>query len=296
MSVNNSSPTGIEESCAEDHSDDANKETSFPGASSPDRSAIQRVLKEVGLTSTTFIGPEFPPNKPEDKLDHTLDEFYREIETIDLSDAAKHNSGETVDFVLPHSSPVTTSANCTDRNKGDKDAKPFHYQQSSGERPHRYKKEPYFHRRPRESVNFMHSAASNQRQWHHSQTVNRPRSLNLIHPRPPLHHPPAFPYPHFSTQNLPPPNVSCHSSEGPVSGSLQGHSFFTHLEDNVNFGLSRDRSQQFEGDYRPHSQNPDNSLWKHHRQMPSDFIEYPSTMVLILMRGLPGSGKSTLAR
>lgn len=331
MSVTNSSPTGIEKSCVDAHerpedrrNDDVIKETRFQSGSSPDSSAIQRVLKEVGLTSTNFIGPEFPPNKAKPKLDDTLDQFYKEIEMIDTNNAAEDNSGETVDFVIPHPSPITsTNRNCPDRNKGTKGTKPFSYQQSSGGRPsswpHWYQTEPYFHRRPRESMNLMHSAAStNQSHWHHSQTINRPRPLNLIHPRPSHYHPPAFLYPqnpslhenqnrggstmtvhrpHFPTQNIPPPNVSCHSSRVPFSGSLQRCSFLTHSGDNVNFGLSRERRQQFcQLDEGSDSRDSENSPWKHHCQTPANLKEYHSTMVLILMRGLPGSGKSTLAR
>lgn len=315
MSVTNSSPTGIEKSCVDAHekpedrrNDDANKETSFQSGSSPDRSEIQRVLKEVGLTSTAFIGPEFPPNKAMPKLDDTLDKFYKEIEMIDTPNAAVDNSGETVDFVLSHPSPVTsTNTNCPDRNKGSKGAKPFNYQQSRrgrpSSRPRWHQTEPYFHRRP------------------NSQTINQSRPLNLIHSRPPLYYPPAFLYPqnpplhqnqsrggsimtvqhpHFPIQNIPPSNVSCHSSQDPFSGSLQGYSFLTHSGDNLNFGLSRDRKQQFcqldEGYDRCHSQDSEYFPWKHHCQTPANFKEYHSTMVLILMRGLPGSGKTTLAR
>lgn len=334
MSVTDSSPTDIEKSCVVAHerpedrrNDGANEETGFLSGSNPDRSTIQRVLKEVGLTSTTFIGPKFPPNKATLKLDDTLDEFYKEIEMINTPTPADDNSGETVDFVLPHPSPVvSTNTNRPDRNNRNTCAKPFNCQQSSGERPsswpHWYQNEPYVHRRPRESINLIHSASpTNQSRWHHSQTINRPRPLNLIHHRPPLYHPPAFLYPpnprlhenqssggstitvqrpYFPTQNISPSNVSCHSSQVPFSSSLQGCSFLTHSGDNLNVGLSRVGKQQFcqldEGYDRRHSRDSENCPWKHHCQTPADLKEYRSTMVLILMRGLPGSGKSTLAR
>lgn len=311
MSVPNSSPTGREKSSLHAHErredrrdDEANKETSLLNGSSPDRSAIQRVLKEVGLTSTSFIGPEFPPNKA--KLDDTLDEFYKEIEMIDTPTAAGDNSGGTVDFVLPHPSANTS---CPDRSKGNKGAKPFNYQQSSDERPsswpHWYQNEPYFHRRPRESMNLMHSASSNQSHWRHSQTIIRPRE--------PLYHPSSFPYPknspfhenqsrhgstmtvqhpHFPSQNIPPPNVRWHSSQVPFSDYAQDCSFLTHSGENQNVAQSRDRQPQFcqldEGYDRRHGRDSERTR--------AHLREYHSTMVLILMRGLPGSGKSTLAR
>lgn len=327
MSVANSSPTDREKPSLnahkrrEDHrDDDANKETSLLNGRSPERGAIQRVLKEVGLTSTTFIGPEFPPNKTKPKLDDTLDEFYKEIEMIDTPKAAEDNSGKTVDFVLPHPSPkISGNTSCPDRNKGHKGTKSSNYQHSSDERPsswsHWYQNEPYFQRRPRESMNLMHCASSTKSHWHHSQTINRPpTSPPLYHP-PPFLHPQNSPFhedqswrestmtvqhPHFPTRNIPPPNVSCPSSQVPFSGSAQDCSFLTHSGENVNFGQSRDRKppvcQLDEGYDRRHSRDSESRPWEHHCRTPAHLKEYHSTMVLILMRGLPGSGKSTLAR
>ncbi|TMS07914.1 Breast cancer type 2 susceptibility protein-like protein [Larimichthys crocea] len=73
---------------AEDDSPDKCTTSVSNGCSSPDR---QRVLKEVGLTSTTFIGPAFPPPQTttvKSDLEDTLSEFYKELEKIDTPDGA----------------------------------------------------------------------------------------------------------------------------------------------------------------------------------------------------------------
>lgn len=333
MSVTNSSPAVTEKPCVNAHErledgrkDDANKECSFPSGGSPDRSAIQRVLKEEGLTSTTFIGPEFPPDTAKSNIDDTLDEFYKEIEMIERPKAAEDSPEKKVDFVQPHLPPVTSSSkNFKDRNEGEKGAKPFNHQQRDWERPspwpHWYQNEPYFHQRPREIMGLMQSRTStNQTHWNHPEMIKSPRPSNLRHSSPPLHHLPAFPYPqnlpshedysrggstmtvqrpHFPTaQNIPPPH--CPSSQVPFRDSLQGYTFLTHSGDNGNIGLSRDRKPQWcqwnEGYDRYHSRDLENHLWEHHCQKPDSTNGYHSKLVLILMRGLPGSGKSTLAR
>lgn len=328
MSAAGSSPIDRENCCVDGQKrpedrkdDDVTKETSCLSSSSPDKSAIQRVLKEVGLTSTTFIGPAFPPDTAKSNIDDTLDEFYKEINMIDTSNAAEDKPGGKVDFVRPHPHPPTTT---TDRNEGNKGLKPFNDQQSSRERtsswPHWYHNEPYLHRRPRESVDPMHSETSTHRGHWHSQTINRPSLPNLRYSRPPLHHLHTFPYPqnppshrsqsrggspvhapYYSTpQNVPPSNVGCHSSQVPLRDSLQGCSHLAYSGDNVNVGLSRDRNQQWchlDDRYdRQYSRDSENPRWKHHWQSPDNMNGYHSTLVLILMRGLPGSGKSTMAR
>lgn len=330
MSAAESSPSDRENCCVDGQEspedrkdDDATKETSCLSSGSPDRSAIQRVLKEVGLTSTTFIGPEFPPDTAKSNIDDTLDEFYKEINMIDTSNAAEDNPGAKVDFVQPHPPPATTTG--TDRNEGNKCLKPFNDQQSSWERPsswsHWYQNEPYLHRRPRQSMDLMHSETSSNRSHWRSQTINRPEPPNLRDSRPPLHHLHTFPYPqnpplhrsqsrggspvhppyyYSPPQNIPPSNVGCHSSQVPLRDSLQDCDHLAYSGDNVNFRLSQDRNQQWsrlDDNYdRQYSGDSEDPRWTPHWQPPDNMNGCHSTLVLILMRGLPGSGKSTMAR
>uniref|UniRef100_A0A3B5KA96 NEDD4 binding protein 2-like 2 n=1 Tax=Takifugu rubripes TaxID=31033 RepID=A0A3B5KA96_TAKRU len=329
MSVTNSSDS--EKPCVDAHErqedvkdDDEKKDSSFLSGSSRDKSAIKRALKEVGLTSTTFIGPEFPTDSAKSNIDDTLEEFYKEIEMIDKPKAAEDNSEKKVDFVQPQPPPLASTAKkCKDRNMGNK---PFDNQQHEGRRPsswpHWYQNEPYFHRGPRDHMDLMHSAASNQSHFDHPEMINRPRPRDSRHPIPPFHHLTAFPYPqnpshenyrggastetvphpHFPRpQNIPPPHIRCHSSQLPFRDSPQDCSFFTHAGDNGNTGLPTFRKQEwchgYEGyDLRGYSRDSENQLWNRHRQTPDDVNGYHSKLVLILMRGLPGSGKSTLAR
>lgn len=302
--------------------DHEKKDSIFLSGIGPDKSAIQRVLKEVGLTSTTFIGPEFPTDPAKSNIDDTLEEFYKEIEMIDKPKAAEDNPEEKVDFFQPQPPPLTSTAKkCKDRNMGNRGAKPFDNQQHEGRRPwpHWYQNEPYFHRGPRDHMDLMHSAASHQTHFDHPEPINRPRDPRQ--PIPSYHHLTEFPYPqnpshenyrggastktvphpHFpSPQNIPPPHVRCHSSQIPFRDPPQDCSFFTHAGDNGNTGLPRFRKQEwcheYEGYDRGYSRDSENQLWHRHQQTPDDFNGYHSKRVLILMRGLPGSGKSTLAR
>lgn len=331
---------GIEKRVTEDGRDE--KETTFVSkdSSSPARSVRQRVLKEVGLTSTTFIGPAFPPNKVKSDIEDTLSEFYKELEKIDTPDGADGNSGKqnAVFFQSPIPPKTSTSKEFTygTKEKIIKSSKTDCYRSSEQKPPswpHWYQNEPYFPRRPRP---VMHPesgrAATNQNQWHYPQTVNRPRLPNPRFHRPPFHHPTpssAFPNPqnlpsrmnhnwggpgmtnqyqeeaHFPTFcSIPPPNVPSHLSQGlygdsphHFDGDKQGRSYDAH-SDNVNVGWSRDRKEewcQLNEDY-DQRYDAENDLWEHHCQPPDNNNAYHSSLVLILMRGLPGSGKSTLAR
>lgn len=299
-------------------------------SSSPDSSVRERVLKQVGLTSTTFIGPEFPPKpttvKPD--IEDTLSEFYKELEQLDTPDgnSEKQNAG----FVQPPIPPKTFPSKDTQDGSEEnffytgKYAETDGYQRSSGQKQpwqHWYQNEPYYPRRPR-------PAAPAQSQWHPPQTLNRPPNPRFH--RPPFHRPPppsAFPSPQnpppqinpnwsssgktnqyqedFQTfSSFPPPNVCSPPSQDFYGGSPhhfdrdeRGLSYDAH-SDNGNVGWSRDRKEescQFGEDY-DHRYDPESEQWEHHCGPPANTNAYQSSPVLILMRGLPGSGKSTLAR
>lgn len=313
------------------------KETTFvrKDSSSPTRSVRQRVLKEVGLTSTTFIGPAFPPSKVKSDIEDTLSEFYKELEKIDTphGNSGKHNAGYFQSSIPPK---ISTSKEFTDGTKEKiiKSSKTDCYRSSEQKPPswpHWYQNEPYFPRRPRP---VMHQGsgrtATNQNQWY-PQTVNRPRPPNPRFLRLPFHRPPssAFPNPqnppsrmnhnwggpgmtnqyqeeaHFPPFcSIPPPNVPSHLSQSLYGDSphhferdKQGCSYDAH-SDNVNVGWSQDRKEEWCQLGEDHDQRYDaeNDLWEHHCQPPDNNKAYHSSLVLILMRGLPGSGKSTLAR
>lgn len=197
------------------HAADGDPENETPSGTNdpsiPDASVkhgdFKRILKEVGLTSTTFIGPAFPPNKVQSDIEDTLSEFYKELEKIDTPNGADNNSGKRdVGFVQPGITPQTSSSQeITDGNRRKifKSSKMDSYQQSSRQKPLSSKNydqnELHYPRRPKPFMDPLSgSADSNQNQWHYPQTENGPRPPNPRFRRQPFLHPPsssAFPYP-----------------------------------------------------------------------------------------------------
>ncbi len=306
-------------------------------SSDPDGSLRQRVLKEVGLTSTAFIGPAFPPTAPTVKTDieDSLTDFYKELESLDTPDGANDNSGKEDAGVvqpprtLPPETPTSKETQNVSKEKIVKSTETDGYQKNSGQKqpswPHWYQNEPYYPRRPRPGMDPDSGRASpSQNQWHHPQTQSRQPKPSFH--RPPFHHPPppsAFSSPqnppshvihnwsgsgmmnhyqeerhHSAVSSFPPPDVCSHPPQGfygdppyHFDRDERCHSYNAH-SDHGNVGWSRDREEewcQFGEDYD----------WRQrydHCQPPDTSHAYDSSLVLILMRGLPGSGKSTLAR
>ncbi|XP_074534830.1 uncharacterized protein n4bp2l2 [Halichoeres trimaculatus] len=302
--------------------------------SSPDEIVRERVLKEVGLTSSTFIGPALPPETSTAKSDpeDTLSEFYKELEQIDTPDGkpdegfvqptiplTPSNSKETCDASEQKivNTSVTADTDGCQRSSGQK--KPS--------RPHWYKNEPYPPRRPRPDQDQSSArSASPHKQRHYPEKQNRPPNTRFHQPP----YPPPLPLHLLPNQqnpsshvnqnltgsditnqqqedsylppftNFPPPNLCNQPPQGFHRDSpchfdrderVPGYS--VHLEDR-DFGWSTDRKEQwchFSEDYD----------WRHResekeQQHCQHFDNTSSSLVLILMRGLPGSGKSTLAR
>ncbi|XP_051253170.1 NEDD4-binding protein 2-like 2 [Dicentrarchus labrax] len=343
MSHTESSSGGIENPCVgvrertdDGRDDSADKDTKLVsnGSNSPDRSVRQRVLKEVGLTSTTFIGPAFPPKETTVKSDFedTLSEFYKELEKIDTPDSAHDSPGRRdAGFLQSPSEEV----HGVFEERSVKSAQTDGYHKSSRQKqaswPHWYQNEPYHPRRPRPGVDLSSGrAAPTQNQWPHPQTPNRPP-----HPRfhrPPFHRPP--PQPVFPNPQNPPSHRNPNWSSSGVTNQYQDESHFPtfssfphpirlqsqgfygdslpHFDrderrcrydehsDNINVGWSRDRKEeqgQLGEDYDGRQRfDSENKLWEHHCQPPDKSSAYHPSLVLMLMRGLPGSGKSTLAR
>ncbi|KAG8001878.1 NEDD4-binding protein 2-like 2 [Nibea albiflora] len=290
----------------------------------------QRVLKEVGLTSTTFIGPAFPPQtttvKPD--IEDTLNEFYKELEKIDTPDGANHT--KQGDALVQVSIPPKTSTSKETQGVSEERTERDHYQRSSGHKqqswPHWYQNEPYYPRRPRPDMDLSSGrAASPQHQWHYPQTLDRPP---LRHSPPPTaFQGPRNPPPHVNHNwqgsgmtnqhreeshlprfyRFPPPSVCSHPSQGFNEGSSEhssreqwGGNYGAH-SDNVNVAWSRDREREawchLEEDYdRRQRSDSQNKTWDRDYRPADNNNAYHSSLVLILMRGLPGSGKSTLAR
>lgn len=331
---------GSTEDCGE--TDNNNRSLSKDG-NSPDRRVRERVLKEVGLTSTAFIGPAFPPEKTSTKpeIEDSLSEFYKELQAIDTPRDANGNSGQQdaglPAFVLPeiNTTKDTQEKIVNTRTFTETDGA----QNCSGLKhsswPHWYQNGPYYPRRPWPGSEMISGdAVSNQNQWHYPHPVNRSPNPRFYTTPPLPHKPPSPAYP--DPRNLPPhvnPPFSCsgmtnrhqdephfptfprfppaHVRSQPTRGFYrysphhidsddQGGSYYKRL-DNVPVSRCRDGPHewsQFDEYSDRHRNESENEQWEPPRryQPSEDAPAYPSTLVLILIRGLPGSGKSTLAK
>ncbi|XP_041659710.1 NEDD4-binding protein 2-like 2 [Cheilinus undulatus] len=329
----------------EDMTDDSDEEDCvILGAvsSSPDKGERERVLKEVGFTSTAFIGPAFPPvkNTVKPDIEDTLSDFYKELAQIDTPDGASNNQGKQdtclTQQTTPSNLPQSKDTQVVKEEQTVTPGKTVSIQSSGVQKQlswqHWYENQPYYPRTPRPDLDHSISrSAPPQNHWHHPQTTNRPPNPRFHTPPfyPPPFPPPPFPNPQnppphvnpnfggFTNQhqedpnfiplsNSPSPDVCSQPSQGFYRDSPQhfdrderfcgydGHS------DNVNSEWSTDREEegsQFGEDYgRGQRNGPENEPYDRYFQHPENTNAHHSSLVLILMRGLPGSGKSTLAR
>ncbi|KAM4742547.1 uncharacterized protein n4bp2l2 isoform 2-T2 [Anableps anableps] len=312
----------------EDDSDDKNSELQNDD---PDRCLREKVLKEVGLTSTAFIGPAFPPQTVSAKSDieDSLSIFYKELEKIDgLSDNREkddvqpnHNLPELPTSKHPQDAPdgkvvpkaSSAEKNCFQSNSGPSKCSWSHWHQNepyqlkrqrpvgnqwdytpppNGPPDHRFHRPPFPHQSHQ-------SGYSNPQKTPAHNEVN-PNSSGMMN-----QHLKDFHVPPFSS--LPPPNVFIPPSQGyhenpPQHFGWNEQSFYDTGSNNVPVNWSRDRREEWQRcdeDYdRPPRFMSEDKPWEqqHHYGPYEERCEYESGLVLILMRGLPGSGKTTLAR
>ncbi|XP_061733284.1 NEDD4-binding protein 2-like 2 isoform X2 [Nerophis ophidion] len=303
-----------------------NKETSSKEDDSTAKESTKdndykRVLKQVGITSSAFIGPSFQPEKntPTSDVEDTLTAFYKEIEEI-CEKAAEENdarlqtaqaSEEAQDTPVEDTFRLSEIDSPQQRSSAHKEApwsrpvedtvrlseidSPRQRSSAHKEAPwsHWYNNEPYYTKRPKN----MNSDrfASNQ----------NPPLPPLNQPEPRLHHPPfpnytpppqhwyptsdhhyqQFPAPechHYPPQ--PQPRFPAPECNPVYQDRHCGGSSFD-ARDDVNARWSRDAPELHFEDRCQAWEQPSHS----------GPLDGPS-LVLILMRGLPGSGKSTMAR
>ncbi|XP_037123873.1 NEDD4-binding protein 2-like 2 [Syngnathus acus] len=224
---------------------------------------VQCVLKKVGFTSATFIGPAFPPKK---HIDESLSDFYKEIQAIDdevEKERDAFNQLETSTRKLPEKR-LMGEDRCKPSGKPPK-------MWDSGRDPEKQKRwPPRWHRYEPYYTHNLRSPSWNHPDYDPPPMFRPPpnhRSFHRFHhplPPPPSSdmrygYPPRFPpFPRFS----PPPHYSHHDAGRSYDAPPQRHSEY----------------------YDARQQHCDAHL------------DQTSSSVLILMRGLPGSGKTTMAR
>ncbi|XP_076002333.1 uncharacterized protein n4bp2l2 [Genypterus blacodes] len=153
----------------------------------------ERVLKEVGFTSSTFIGPAFPPKaaKVKSDIDDSLSQFYKELEKLDAVDGA--NEGPNSADRRPGRTSSSRENTGDTRAERNQRLSRCYEMEGSGQKEtswqHWYQNEPYPTRRPRSNLDLMcDRAALAQNQRHHPLPFNGP-------PNPRFHRPPYIPPP-----------------------------------------------------------------------------------------------------
>lgn len=304
--------------------------------SSADPSDRQRVLDEVGSISIFFIGPELPPSRVEPDLEETLSEFYKELQDLDPPEGAAETSGTLVSHsfapsYIPLSLQPTEAPSSQLKPDEEQERKEQGREQKQSSWPHWYDNKPYHRGGPRSFLP-LHSEREemNPDRWQRRQSVNRLRPPPPRFHRPRLHRPTpptAFPY----HQNAPPPPLAplppAHMNHDWGSSVMTNHydeepgflafprvpppNFDSHVSVRPIFDSGRyfDQHQQgYDYDEAPSSSagaswRPDENEGRYQwaaepvqRDLHCPPADEDSSLVLILMRGLPGSGKSTLAR
>lgn len=183
-------------------------------SSSSDKTQKERVLKEVGFTSTSFIGPAFPPETAtvtvNTDIEDTLSEFYKELEEIDTPDDTNFNTEKqdagVVRPSLQSKTPTSKEIQHTKQENTDNTSRPAEtdaYQRRSGQKhaswPHWYQNEPYHHKRQRSGID-MHSGMATPPHSQQHYPLNRPPNPRFD--RPPFH--PPLPPSAFPNQQDPP--------------------------------------------------------------------------------------------
>uniref|UniRef100_A0A1A8CBZ1 NEDD4 binding protein 2-like 2 n=1 Tax=Nothobranchius kadleci TaxID=1051664 RepID=A0A1A8CBZ1_NOTKA len=313
----NSSST--KESCADENTEALGNEPNDKSPkcvsndrSSPDICLRDRVLKEVGLTSSAFIGPAFPPESSTTKSDieESLSDFYKELENIDTPDGPNEDVLDSPTSKNTQGEPegkTTTTWTSVETNS---------FQNKSGKAkpswPHWYQDAPYHLKSPMSNPDSNH--------WPHRPPPNRPAFLRF--------HRPPFPYqppqPAYQNPQNYPPHISVASSSLRTTHQYSDEFFLPAFppSDLCNHGNSPHPSRR--NDLGHYNMDSDYAEWSQDRReewsqcgenynQPQRFIseqrapQHPfqpydnthnhhSASVLILMRGLPGSGKTTRAR
>ena len=204
------------------------------------------MLQEVGITSTTFIGPAFPPVTVRKDIEDTLSEFYKELNEIDSPSPAnvnpgRENAGCVQSFKMPTSTDVMDGITKQNLKSTQRDRYQKGCRQKPPPWPHWYQNEPYSLQRQRPDMDPTPGRApTDQDHRRYPQTVNRTRPLNPQSHRPPFHHSPplpAFPNP----QN--PPERTAHNWGGSWTRQYQEEPHFPNFSDvpprNVDSHLSQ---------------------------------------------------------
>lgn len=272
----------------------------------------KRVLKQVGSTSTSFIGPACRPGRTKPRasdLEQSLSDFYQELESLDSPDSAPRPPDKHAPY------PDTRTAGRPPNTNPERSYNSSRYSGSDLKRRSqpRWPADPDHHdpKRPR---------LSDDDYWRPHHPQNRPPFLG--YPRPPPRFPPGFsgPFPgpppglfgphlvnpnwtpylhpqdsHFPPDRFPPPSL-CPDPQPPGCGP--GPPPHPAGNPGVNGSSGEPDAWKWSGDPAwPRSSAPETKpVDLQQEEDPDSSSSSSSPLSLVLMRGLPGSGKSTAAR
>ncbi|XP_023682037.2 uncharacterized protein n4bp2l2 isoform X2 [Paramormyrops kingsleyae] len=305
------------------------------GSGSPGRKDGRLVDGQWVIRSTAFIGPMCRPEPAESKgdLDDKLSEFYKELEEMEPAETPDISTDKVDSHVEAKKSINSTpSEEGFHVSRGPRPyRRPYMYRDAPNEEWHSWKRRRDFRYGPDHSSWDPYY----QNQWQHPPPFGGPPCPpyprfgepkfygppKFPPPPNPLYHP-AF-RPHMSTFYDSPPIAEWEQPFPPGSDfagydgygdhySSQGYgeSFYPpyDLENNQANGCSSHGSrpwfQSYEQDGSDYRICPDIEFGPQQHHLNEEFCEpsdskkgfHGSSLVLILMRGLPGSGKSTLAQ
>lgn len=252
----------------------------------------EEVIKEISISSTAFIGPAF---RPQPAVEDELSEFYKELAEIDQPDTVDRNNEHVSQACAP---PDTANGNSERKSQSwaptdtvDGNSKRVSQSRAPSRNPpaikekgtdHRYSYKPY-------PAVWPQTDYRNTPQWRpqsHDMNWSDPYSYQNQWQLPPPPNIPFYPPPRHGNPTPPPYS----QPQGQQYSQLENSGFW--LSPDVRFTSSPspasfapyeafERQQYEEQNYQDGNQHENSN---------------GSSLVLILMRGVPGSGKSTLAR
>ncbi|XP_051963152.1 NEDD4-binding protein 2-like 2 isoform X2 [Xyrauchen texanus] len=259
------------------------------GTSQRDR---ERVIKELGTTSTSFIGPSC---RQEPSIEQELCEFYKELEEVDSSDKVDGDTGSEQGHHLSYN-PERDQPNRKDIPDGVTDHRrayrPYPDQHERSGHQWKYEDPKRWRSRTQYGIDGFSRGGPVQNwcpppQWF-AQGPRDSTSLNFP--------PPPSGGPMYPPENRHQQNFHSHTNnsiwapwEEPQLPSNEWHGYGR--------GLSSSGYPGFSGEYETPSSNwQQYNPEQHYVHEEGQYEHYNNSLVLILLRGVPGSGKSTLAR
>ncbi|XP_062409307.1 NEDD4-binding protein 2-like 2 [Sardina pilchardus] len=271
----------------------------------------ETLLKGVGFTSTSFIGPLCHQGiKPKTNIEDELDHFYKELEHIEPKDVDKPDdcNADRSTLAKKQQYPVPQQQIQPDLSQPMRHPGP-HTDQLSQNLTQNFRHLPPYYQCW--DVSYLPALQGSDRPIIGFGT----RSQRPLYRFPSPFLPPPLRIPPYPLGDGSRANIWCPNQESFQWGNVPLQSGHTYQRDRINHAYYQDHYELIPNDFgcnEPHNSNPDCSqpyrqtsflqtnseefkLYQQAHTHPGQIVD-PGSLKLILMRGAPGSGKSTLAR